>query len=179
MIKKSLNQIKVYRHQILILLFGICTLLNFTRCSYSFTGASVPPHLKTIAIPVAEDRSPAGIQGVRETLTDDIIQKFIDDNSLQVAEGSNADAMLECVITSVTDAPSIVSAGEQVTSRRLTITVKVVYKDLVKKTTIFDQSFTNYGDYVPGGSVNDREPAIETAVDKISEDILLAVVSGW
>ena len=50
---------------------------------------------------------------------------------------------------------------------------------LVKKTNIFDQNFTNYGDYVPGTGINDREPAIETAVDKISEDILLAVVSGW
>jgi hypothetical protein len=108
-----------------------------------------------------------------------LIQKFIDDNSLQVAEGTTADAILECVITNVTDAPSIVSAGEQVTSRRLTVTVKVVYKDLVKKINILDQNFTNYGDYVPGGSINDREPAIQTAVDKISEDILLAVVSGW
>ena len=139
----------------------------------------MPSHLRTIAIPVAEDRSPAAIPGIRELLTDDLIQKFIDDNSLQVAEGTTADAILECVITNVSDAPSIVSAGEQVTSRRLTVTVKVLYKDLIKKTTIFDDSFTNYGDYVPGGSINDREPAIETALDKISEDILLAVVSGW
>jgi len=176
---KSMNLIKPLIHLILVLLFTTGSLLNFSRCSYSFTGASVPQHLKTIAIPVAEDRSPAAIPGMRELLTDDLIQKFIDDNSLQVAEGSTADAILECVITNVTDAPSIVSAGEQITSRRLTITVKVVYKDLVKKINIFDQNFTNYGDYVPGGSINDREPAIEQAIDYITEDILLAVVSGW
>lgn len=174
-----MNRSKHRPHLIIVLLFSTGLLLNFNCCSYSFTGASVPQHLKTIAIPVAEDRSPAAIPGIRELLTDDLIQKFIDDNSLQVAEGSTADAVLECVITNVTDAPSIVSAGEQITSRRLTVTVKVVYKDLVKKTNIFDQNFTNYGDYVPGTGINDREPAIETAVDKISEDILLAVVSGW
>ncbi len=176
---KKMNRLKVRLHLILFLLFSTGLLVNFNRCSYSFTGASVPQHLKTIAIPVAEDRSPGAIPGIRELLTDDLIQKFIDDNSLQVAEGTTADAILECIITNVTDVPSIVSAGEQISSRRLTVTVKVVYKDLVKKLNIFDQNFTNYGDYVPGGSINDREPAIETAVDKISEDILLAVVSGW
>jgi hypothetical protein len=86
---------------------------------------------------------------------------------------------LECVITSVTDAPAIVSAGEQITSRRLTINVKVIYKDLVQKKTIFENNFTNHGDYVPGEATNKREDAIAVAVDKLSEDILLAVVSGW
>lgn len=153
--------------------------INFGCGTYSFTGASVPAHLKTISIPVAEDRSPAAIPGLRESLTDNIIRKFINDNSLQVSERSTADAVLECVITSVTDAPAIVSAGEQISSRRLTISVKVIYKDLIQKKTIFENNFSNYGDYVPGEATNERENAIAGAIDKISEDILLAVVSGW
>lgn len=164
---------------LLFVLFGTSMLINFGCCTYSFTGASVPEHLKTIAIPVAEDRSPAAIPGLRESLTDNLIRKFIDDNSLQVTEGTTANASLECVITSVTDAPAIVSAGEEISSRRLTITVKVLYKDLVQRKTIFDKNFTNYGDYVPADVENNRDNAIQTAVDKISEDILLAVVSGW
>lgn len=176
---RNLNLLKKDAHLMLVLLIGTGLIINFVRCSYSFTGASVPQHLKTIAIPIAEDRSPAAIPGLRESLTEELIQKFIDDNSLQVTERTTANAVLECIVTSVTDAPSIVSAGEQITSRRVTITVKVHYKDLVKKTTIFDKNFTNYGDYEPAGSTNDRAPAIETALDKISEDILLAVVSGW
>lgn len=154
-------------------------MINFGCGSYSFTGASVPAHLKTIAIPVADDKSPAAIPGLRESLTDNLIQKFISDNSLQVTERSTANATLECVVTSVTDAPAIVSAGEEISSRRLTIIVKVIYKDLVQKKTIFENNFTNYGDYVPGEATNQRDDAIAVAVDKISEDILLAVVSGW
>jgi hypothetical protein len=176
-IKKYTSGLK--HSMMLILLLLTSALINFGCSTYSFTGASVPEHLKTIAIPVAEDKSPAAIPGIRELLTDDLIQKFINDNSLQVAERSKADATLECVITSVTDAPAIVSAGEQISSRRLTINVKVIYKDLVKKKTMFENNFNNYGDYVPGEAVNERENAIATAVDKISEDILLSVVSGW
>ena len=148
-------------------------------CTYSFTGSSVPEHLKTVAIPVAEDRSGAGIPGMREKLTEDLITQFIDDNSLQVTERSKADAILECTIVSVKDVPSIVSAGENVSQRRLTVTVQVKYKDLVKRITVFDKNFSNYGDYVPGGTENDRVSAAEVALDKISEDVLLAVVSGW
>ena len=179
MILSSRNNIIRLKSLIFTLLFVIGVVINFGCGSYSFTGASVPDHLKTIAIPVADDKSPAAIPGLRELLTDNLIQKFISDNSLQVTERSTANATLECVITSVTDAPAIVSAGEEITSRRLTINVKVIYKDLVQKKTIFENNFTNYGDYVPGEATNKREDAIAIAVDKISEDILLAVVSGW
>ena len=162
-----------------ILLFGTSAVINFGCSSYSFTGASVPAHLKTIAIPIAEDKSPAAIPGLRESLTDNLITKFITDNSLQVTERSTANATLECVITSVTDAPAIVSAGEQISSRRVTIYVKVIYKDLVQKKTIFEKEFKNYGDYPPGQEANKRPGAIDDAIDKLTEDILLAVVSGW
>jgi hypothetical protein len=160
-------------------LFGTSVVVNFGCGSYSFTGASVPAHLKTIAIPIADDKSPAAIPGLRELLTDNLIQKFISDNSMQVTERSTANATLECVITLVTDAPAIVSAGEQITSRRLTINVKVIYKDLVQKKTIFEKEFKNHGDYPPGQEANKRPGAIDVAIDKLTEDILLAVVSGW
>src|SRR3990170_3635256 len=175
----SNNQMNVLKLLFFTLLFGISAVINFGCGSYSFTGASVPAHLKTIAIPVADDKSPAAIPGLRELLTDNLIQKFISDNSLQVTERSTANATLECVITSVTDAPAIVSAGEQISSRRLTINVKVIYKDLVQKKTIFENNFKNYGDYPPGQETNKRPEAIDVAIDKLTEDILLAVVSGW
>lgn len=146
---------------------------------YSFTGSSVPGHLKTIAIPVAQDRSGAGIPGLRELLTQELITQFIDDNSLQVTERSQADALLECTIVSYTDAPSIVGAGENIEQRRVTITVQVTYKDLVKRINVFDKKFSNYGDYKSGTTEALRDEASDAAVNKIAEDILLAVVSGW
>jgi hypothetical protein len=174
---------KRYRKELSILvitfLFVTLAITNFGCCTYSFTGASVPEHLETIAIPVADDRSGAGIPGLRELLTDELINKFIEDNSLQVTERTTANAILECTIISFTDAPAVVSAGEDISLRRVTVAVKVNYKDLVKRTTIFSNDFSNYGDYQPGETVNEREDAIDVALDKISEDILLAVVSGW
>jgi hypothetical protein len=160
-------------------LFITVSLTNLGCCIYSFTGAAVPSHLKTIAIPIAEDRSGSGEPGLRELLTDQITRKFIDDNTLQVTERTNADAILECTLTSLSDAPAVVAAGETVTSRRITVSVRAVYRDLIQRKTVFDKNFSNYGDYPSGGGIDERRSAVETAIDRITEDILLDTVSGW
>lgn len=161
-------------------LFVLLVLANFTRCSYSFTGASVPSYLKTINIPIFTDRSGSGEFDLSDNLTKQLIQKFVNDNTLQVTDKANSDALLDGTVTSLTDAPAVVSGGENVTTRRVTITVRIVYKDLVKKTTIFERNFSNYGDYpVQGDITTVRKQAIDAAIEKITEDILLGVVSNW
>ncbi|MCH8940946.1 MAG: LptE family protein [Bacteroidetes bacterium] len=177
-----LNKQKEYKllSSLTFFLFIFYSIVNFTSCGvYSFSGASVPSHLKSISIPIAEDRSGSGEPGLRELLTNQLIQKFIDDNSLQVSERGKANANLECTITGFADIPNIVAAGENITSRRLTINVKVIYNDNVNKKKIFDKVFSNYGNYPPASNLNDRKEAINTAIDRITEDILLSVVSGW
>ena len=161
-------------------LFIIAALINFASCcSYSFTGASVPEHLKTIAVPVADDRSGAGEPGLRELFTGKLTQKFIDDNTLRVTDRVNANATIDCTISSFSDAPAVVSGGENVTTRRITIGVQVIYKDLVKRKTIYEQNVSNYGNYIGTGGLTEKSAAISVAVDKITEDVLLATVSGW
>lgn len=172
-----------FNNEIKILSAIVFSGLFLNACSYSFTGASIPPHLESVAIPLFEDRSGSGEPNLREDFTNELITKFIDDNSLQVRERVNADAIIESTILSLSDAPSAVGAqsgAEQVTSRRITITVRVTYKDFVKKRTIFEQTFSNYSDYINEGDITTlRNGAIQEVVDKVTEDILLAVVSNW
>src|SRR5690606_19485044 len=106
-VRKSANLLKQFVKQMLylfIMLFIITALINFGGCcAYSFTGSSVPEHLNSISIPVADDRSGSGESGLREEFTNLLTQKFVDDNSLAVTERVNADAVLETVITSLSD----------------------------------------------------------------------------
>lgn len=163
-------------HQLLITLFP----LIFISCSYSFTGSSVPNHLKTVYIPFCIDRSGSGEPDMADNFTSTLIEQFISDNSLAVSDKNKADAIIDCTIMSISDAPTVIEGGEQVSTRRLTINAKVVYRDLVMKKTVFDRNFSNYGDYQSDGNVFDnRNESIQTAIDRITEDILLAVVSDW
>jgi hypothetical protein len=160
------------------LVIGIACILMLGGC-YSFTGASVPPHLKTIAIPIFDDQSGSGEPSLREKITAKLVNLFNQDNNLQVADKTHADSVIEGVITAMPDAPAVVTAGENVTKRRITVTVSVKYQDLKLKKKIWERQFSNYADYTAGSDIAVRTAAIESAIDKIAEDIVLETVSGW
>jgi len=160
---------------ILILIIGLVS------CRYSFTGASVPPHLRTIAIPTFNDRSGSGEPDLSNKLTNQLIQKFINDNTLQVTDRMNSDCIIEGTVTSLSEAPAVISGNETITAQRITINVHVVYRDLIKRQIIFERDFSNYTDYKMDAAnvINARKSAIDETIDKITEDILIGVVSNW
>ena len=153
--------------------------LAFGGCLYSFKGGSVPPHLKTISIPLFDDQSGQGEPGLRETFTNKLIDSFRQDNSLQLADRAHADALLEGIIQSISTTPLVVTTGETLAKQRLTITVKVTYEDMKMKKTIYDKQFSDYGDYDASGGVSQRQAAISAALDKLTQEILNDTVSGW
>lgn len=149
-------------------------------CSYSFTGSSVPPHLKTIAIPIVNDKSGSGEPNISNDFTQNLTQQFIDDNNLYVVNTTEANAVLHVTITSLQDRAEVVSGeNEKASQRRITMYANAVYKDLVMKKTIFDKKFSNYGVYSTDNYVENRQEAISVAIDNLSLDLLLAVVADW
>jgi hypothetical protein len=153
--------------------------LLLAGCAYSFTGASVPAHLKTIGIPLVDDQSGFGEAGLREKFTTEVTNLFISDNSLQVADRTNSDAVLQGAITSVTDAPAVVEQGEQVSKRRITMSVRFAFQDMKLRKKVWEKTFSNWGDYDSGGGLSQRQTGLTEAIRKISEDVLLETVSGW
>ncbi|GAB6282737.1 MAG: hypothetical protein STSR0008_14850 [Ignavibacterium sp.] len=166
-------------YSLLFIIINVTIFVSYLGCHYSFTGASIPPNIKTIAIPFADDRTGIGEQNMRELLTNDLIKKFTDDNNLRIIDRNQADVILETVITSFNDEPAVVQAGENVSSRRITIGVQAVYRNLIEKKVIYDKQFSNSADYPADGGLSARDEAIADAIDKISEQILIDTVSGW
>lgn len=162
----------------LILILAMAVVVGGLGC-YSFTGASVPSHLRTIAIPLLDDQSGLGEASLREKLTRTLTDQFIRDNSLEVADRSNADSILEGVITSVRDEIFTVGGGETVNRRRITMSVKIVYTDMKLRKKVYEKTFTNFGEYDPTAGFTQRQAAFDEAIRKLSEDILLETVSGW
>ncbi|MGA9118841.1 MAG: LptE family protein [Bacteroidota bacterium] len=169
-----------------VLLVGVAFALLMMQGCYSFTGASVPANLKTIAIPLVDDQSGFGEPGLREEFTTALTNLFISDNSLEVADRTTADAILEGVITSVSDAPAVIQTptaaqqGEQVSKRRITVTAKFTMRDMKLRRKMWEKSFSNWGDYdTGGGGASQRQTGIQEAIRKVTEDILQETVSGW
>lgn len=120
-----------------------------------------------------------GEPGLRERFTNELIDRFIRDNTLEVSDRGKADSMLEGMITTVRDEPLVVEEGEQVRKRRITITIKVVYHDLKLQKKVWQKDFSNWGDYESGAGVLERDTGIDQSINKLTEDILIQTVSGW
>ncbi|MGA3244028.1 MAG: LptE family protein [Bacteroidota bacterium] len=166
-------------HRVLFSFLIVVSLSGCAGCPYSFTGASVPPHLKTIAIPIAEDQSGFGDATLRDQFSQQLLQRFVNDATLQPSDRSNADSILEGVITGVKDAPVVVEGGDQVSKRRVTVTVHMTFRDLKLRKKVWDKDFTQWGDYQSGGGLTQRNDGISEALRKITEDILNETVAGW
>lgn len=156
-----------------------CSLIT-SSCTYSFKGASPPEGIRTIFIPTFEDVSGFGSANLREDFTQLLKDKFIKDNTLEYAEKVNADGMLACTIRSVNDEPLVVSGGDQVSKRKITINVSVDFQNLKKKKAVWKKDFSNWGEYEStGGGFTKRDEGIQVAMDKITDDIVIEVTSNW
>ncbi len=148
-------------------------------CAYSFKGGSVPAHLKTVSIPLAQDQSGYGDPALRDQLTQQLVDRFTNDNTLQVTDGRTADSIIRSVVTNVKDAASAVQAGEQVTARRISVTVHVTFEDLKLRKKIWEKDFSNWGDYPSGGGPTQRNDGVKEAIRKLTEDVLNETVAQW
>jgi hypothetical protein len=96
-----------------------------------------------------------------------------------LADRTTADCVLENVVSDVKDAPVVLQGGEQVSKRRMTVTVRVTFNDLKLRKKIWEKTFSNWGDYDSGGGLTRRNDGVSEAIRKISEDILNDTVAGW
>jgi hypothetical protein len=73
-----------------------------------------------------------------------------------------------------------VRPGEVESERRITVNCDAEYYDAVLKKSIFKKPFPRYNTYpISGAAQQEKDNAVQKALDQIAEDILLAVVSGW
>jgi len=151
----------------------------FCGCNYSFKGGSVPANLKTIAIPIIEDQSGYGDPTLRDLFTQKLVERFINDNSLQLTDRNTADSMLEGVVTDVKDTYEVLQGNEQVTMRRITVTVRMVFQDMKLRKKIWEKNYSNWGNYPSSGGLTQRNEGVQNAVEKLTEDILNDTVAGW
>lgn len=146
---------------------------------YSFTGATIPANLNTLAIPLVVDNSVNTIPSLSDELTEELINRFINQTRLSLAPNeSDADAVLSAEISRYTNAPSSVSGDETAARNRITISVSVVYIDQTEDRELLNRSFSNFQEYDPIDIDGETEAAL-VALENVAEDIFAAATSNW
>jgi len=170
------------KNKITILVFIFFLIVSGYQCGYySFSGSSLPSHINTVAVPMFENKTSEF--GVREDITDTIINQFTQDNSLKVADRRSADSMVSGTIVNIREQAGAYNTNEEVKEIRVYVSIQAKFEDLKKHKTIWEESITQWGTYnptlPPGDEGSTRQDGIKEAIEKIADDIFNKTVSGW
>jgi|Deesub1362B_J571_1020462.scaffolds.fasta_scaffold01505_2 hypothetical protein len=165
-------------HRLVPLLTAIVLVFSAIRCGpYSLSGSSLPPHIKTIAVPLFEDRTSEF--GIREKLTDAVIEEITRDNTLKIVSQELADAIVIGKILSVDDRVDTYTEKEDVQAYRVFVTVEVEVRDVKMNKPLWKERWSQWGIYSLQEGFEARQQAIEEAIQKLAEDILNKTIMNW
>jgi hypothetical protein len=147
--------------------------------SYSFTGASISPAVKTFSVQFFQNRAPLVQPGLSLSVTDAIIDKCKSQTNLKYLTGLG-DVNFEGAIIDYSSRPQTVAADAQAAMNRFTIKVKVKFTNSVDPEFNFDQEFTRYEDYSSNLDLSKVEKELsDKIIEMIVEDIFNQAFVNW
>jgi len=165
----------------ILILLVICGSAIITGCkiSYSFSGASISPAVKTFSVQYFQNRASLVQPGLSQLITNTLIDKCRSQTNLNYLNGIG-DANFEGEITDYNTKPYTVAADARAASNRFTITVKVKFTNVIDPDLSFDQSFSRYEDYDSNLDLSQVEGELsEKIVEAIVEDIFNQAFVNW
>jgi hypothetical protein len=170
----------VSKYLFLILLSG-SILFSATGCkiSYSFSGASISPKVKTINIQYFLNRASVVQPTLSQALTDALIDKCKAQTNLSFVNGTG-DVSFEGQITEYNTRPLTVSADATAAMNRFTISVKVKFTNSVEPDLSYEQAFSQYQDYDSNLDLSQVEKDLsDKIINLLVEEIFNQAFVNW
>jgi hypothetical protein len=166
------------RYFLISFVIGITFLIG-CKVSYSFTGASISPLVKTFSIQYFQNRAPLVQPGLGQAITDALNDKCRAQTNLSFINGIG-DVNFEGEITDYNTRPLTVAADAQAAMNRFTITVKVKFTNAVDPDLSFERPFSRYEDYNSSLDLSQVERELAAKIiEAIVEDIFNAAFVNW
>ena len=155
--------------------------MGLASCHVSFklNGASVPDNLKTFSVQYFENRAPLITPTLSQTFTEALKDRISNESRLNLEE-KNADIDFSGDITGYSIRPMSIQADALSAETRLTLTVKVTYKNFKDPKDNWESSFKAYEDYPSDKNITEIEGELLTLIiEQITEDIFNKAFSDW
>ncbi|MCD4664087.1 MAG: hypothetical protein K8R68_02375 [Bacteroidales bacterium] len=170
--------IKTLKNRFLIF-FLVIGLLSGCSVNYSFTGASIPPEVKTINIKYFTNNASLVEPSLSQKLTDAMKDKFESETNLIIVT-TGGDLVLEGTITGYKTQPIAIQGNDQAALNRLTISIDVSYDNTFDEKMSFESVFSRYEDYESSRNLADvQESLIEEINQMLVEDVFNKAVINW
>lgn len=162
--------------------WGILCVLAFVLpfaagCGYHLAGygSALPPHLRTVAIPVFGNSSDQ--PDIHRELTSVIRQKFISDGRLKVVSEKKANLLLRGTLIFYSLRVVAFSKADEATQYIVQLGVHIEAFDQVKKKIFLKQNFTTQWDYQASSDVVNTETARFAALEEAYGELASRLVS--
>ncbi|MBN2805333.1 MAG: LptE family protein [Prolixibacteraceae bacterium] len=167
-----MRNIRILLLIILPIVAGACTV------SYSFTGASISPQVKSYTIYDFTDRmrqNPTLSDFIAEQMKD----KFTRQTSLNYAN-DGGDLEFEGSIVGYDVKPISVQSNDEASQNRLTIKVSMKFTNNKEPENDFETEFSAYADFSSEFNLSDvEEELVQEIVTQIINDIYNKAVANW
>jgi hypothetical protein len=175
--KKYLVNKRVWFNRSLLILLMMFQLS--CRVSYSFTGASISPSVKTISIQYFSNQAPLVVPTLSRTITDALKDYFTSQTNLVLID-KGGDLNLEGSITAYSVQPIAIQGNETAAMNRLTITINVKFINKTNEKQNFESSFSRYQDYQSTISLSSVENALIAQItEQLVQDVFNKSVVNW
>ena len=180
-------------------IFLLSSLFFLLSCGFYSLAGSIPPHIKSIAIPLMENETAEF--GLAEDITDGILGEFVEAGILSITDENIAHSILRGTVKKVNEGPYTYSKQESVSEFRYKIDVKLEWYDVSQDKNLLEGTYSGFGAYGLSGDIgsdgidNDNDGKIDNddddefgeprafatkvAVRKIAQDILNDIMTTW
>jgi hypothetical protein len=166
-----------------ILFILILATTSGCKISYTMSGASISPDVKTVYIDYFRNRARVINPTLSQTFTESMKDKFVNETGLTL-NSDNGDLEFSGEITGYDIRPLAIqktdTGMDYAAMNRLTITVKVIFVNNKDHDQDFNTVFSAYYDYNSSKTINEVEvEAVEVINTQLIDDIFNKSVANW
>lgn len=164
---------------IILYLMSMVLLISGCSISYSFSGASISPDVKTISVQYFQNRASLVQPSLSQNLTNALIDKCRAETNLKFVNDAG-DVSFEGEITDYSTRPLTVGADARAATNRFSISVRVKFVNVIQPDFSYEQTFSRYEDYDSSRELSSVEAELsENIVEMIVDDIFNQAFVNW
>ena len=162
----------------LIIFFTACIAWS-CKVSYSFTGASISPEVKTVSIDFFPSYAPLAPPTASQLFTEALKNVFLSQTNLALV-ASGGDLEFEGSITDYSTAPVAIQGDETAALTRVSMTVNVKFINNLDEQQNFETSFSRFEDIETSQDLTAvEEQLLQSINDQLTQDIFNKAVTNW
>lgn len=162
----------------------LINLILITSCgmklNVSMTGGNVDPRAKTVHVATFSNNATLVNPSLSQNFTNALKDRVQSQTPLSIVDSKNADYILEGEIVTYSITPVAIQGNDVAAMNRLTIAVRVRFKNKFDENQNFEEVISRYSDYLSTLNFTSIESGLVSSInDAITEEVFNKAFVNW